>query len=267
MAKVQIADLNKASVLAALYNGARAQGMGFIQYNPEPMTDEQAQDLIDRKIFSFDYLKGRVMKIDISGDEVETSGYDRDNGAGIAEKIIELLRAGADTNSTDIQNIHLNGIDDAMEIELNRIRKPMTEADFVALGRAKERIEMTDDIQGMLLKLCEGHALALKVLTRLLNESKNGFMQILGLDTNRLYGARIWDLYKLCGKDLERFEYHLDMELPNQGTGHVSITGPYCSKVDQDAHFAARKFGKPGSFWALENPPTDPNYEYPIIVK
>ena len=38
-----------------------------------------------------DYIKGKVMKIDISGDDVDTTLYDRDNGSGAAKEIIEYL--------------------------------------------------------------------------------------------------------------------------------------------------------------------------------
>lgn len=40
----------------------------------------------------FDYLKGRVMKVDLSKDEIETAMYDRDNGQGAAEIVINELR-------------------------------------------------------------------------------------------------------------------------------------------------------------------------------
>lgn len=39
-----------------------------------------------------DYLAGRVMKISLKEDEVDTFLYNRDNGKDAAEKIIEALR-------------------------------------------------------------------------------------------------------------------------------------------------------------------------------
>lgn len=86
------------------------------------------------------------------------------------------------------------------------------------------------------------------------------------LDLKRLYGLRIWELYELCDKDVERFIYHALTELPNQETGEWSVTGEYISFIgDNPERKAARQFGKPGSFWALENPPTRRDYEYPIL--
>jgi hypothetical protein len=102
---MDISGFNKAEVLAALYNGSRQQGMGFMhERGASGMTVEQAQDELDkRKDKYFDYLHGRVMKIDLNGDELETRLYDRDNGTGAAERIIGKLRSNAKvTGSPDL---------------------------------------------------------------------------------------------------------------------------------------------------------------------
>jgi hypothetical protein len=90
---MNISGLDKAKVLAALYNRARQQGMGFLHARgSEAMTVEQAREKIaNNKSMYFDYLHGRVMKIDLSGDELDTELYNRDNGRGAAERIIAGL--------------------------------------------------------------------------------------------------------------------------------------------------------------------------------
>lgn len=91
---MNISDLNKAAVLAALYNNARQQGLGFLQVNGvSGMTQDEAQQLLDKagERPYFDYLHGRVMKIAIE-DDLETHLYNRDNGSGAAERVIEHLR-------------------------------------------------------------------------------------------------------------------------------------------------------------------------------
>ena len=89
---MNISHLDKADVLAALYNKAQAQGMGRLQYKPEPMTAEQAAGLLEnnRRPY-FDYVHGRVMKVDLSGDDLDTRLYNRDNGEGAAEAAIKDL--------------------------------------------------------------------------------------------------------------------------------------------------------------------------------
>lgn len=104
---VSIKGLNKAQVLAALYNGSKPQAFGFIHYTPQPMTEQEAAATIVNQGFSFDYLNGRVMKIDISNDDVHTQGYDQDNGTGAVEGIINALRNTNDVNTETIETLHL----------------------------------------------------------------------------------------------------------------------------------------------------------------
>lgn len=92
---IDLTGLSKAAVLAALYNNSRPQGMGILHYDPRPMTEGEAQELLDGGQTSFDYLKGRVMKIDLGKDELHPGLYDRDLGEGAAEGIIAKLREGA----------------------------------------------------------------------------------------------------------------------------------------------------------------------------
>jgi len=89
---VDVSDLNPAQVLAALYNNAKTQGLGFLDFEKEPMSVEQAQEILDSSNDKyFDYLKGRVMKIRIE-KSLDTALYNRDNGEGAAERVIENLR-------------------------------------------------------------------------------------------------------------------------------------------------------------------------------
>jgi hypothetical protein len=88
---IDISGLDKGAVLAALYNASRPQGMGFLHYTPEDMTPEEGADFV-RNYNYFDYLKGRVMKINLKTDELDPCLYDRDNGRGAAEAVIAKLR-------------------------------------------------------------------------------------------------------------------------------------------------------------------------------
>jgi hypothetical protein len=88
---MNIAHLNKAKVLATLYNNAKPQGLGMSQYTPEQMSEKEAASLLEQTTY-FDYLKGRLMKINLSGDELDTFLYNRDNGHNAAEKALERLQ-------------------------------------------------------------------------------------------------------------------------------------------------------------------------------
>lgn len=77
--------MDKARVLMGLYNGSRILGMGIL--DPEankPLTYDEAKALLARQTY-FDYLRGRVMKVDLKSDDLDPRLYDRDNGQGAAE--------------------------------------------------------------------------------------------------------------------------------------------------------------------------------------
>jgi len=87
---IDISTLNKADVLAALYNHSKPQGLGFIQFNPKDMTRDQAEALLVNQQY-FDYLYGRVMKVSILGDQLDPWLYDRDLGQGAAQRAIDSI--------------------------------------------------------------------------------------------------------------------------------------------------------------------------------
>ncbi len=85
---MNISNLSKPKVLAALFNAAKPLGMGFIHYNPAHIMDEaEAEKLLTQGTY-FDYLEGRVMKVDLSKDDLYTALYNRDNGDNAAENAI-----------------------------------------------------------------------------------------------------------------------------------------------------------------------------------
>lgn len=105
--RVSIAGLDKAALLMVLYNGSCPQGAGWLQARRGNMTLEQAREAVGHRDDSsrrfgkdrrgnrdlyFDYVFGRPLKIDLSGDTMDTWLYDRDNGKGSAARLIDELR-------------------------------------------------------------------------------------------------------------------------------------------------------------------------------
>jgi hypothetical protein len=80
---INISKCNKAAVLKALYDNAQPLGMGYMQYTPEDMTLEEAEEALKTHTY-FDYHKGRVMKVDLRKDTLDPYLYDRDNGQDAA---------------------------------------------------------------------------------------------------------------------------------------------------------------------------------------
>lgn len=102
MAMVNIAGLDKSEVLVALWQASRMQGMSFLGFlESGELTLEQAQQEIERRKHTgfdgkdsiyFDYLNGKVMKVDLGQNEFDPRLYDRDNGEGAAQRAIDNLR-------------------------------------------------------------------------------------------------------------------------------------------------------------------------------
>ena len=91
---IDISGLNKVEVLRALYANAKPLGMGMLHFIPGPLPVDEAKELLayDPRYMDFDYLKGRLMKVNITGDSFEERLYDRDNGNGAAARAIATLR-------------------------------------------------------------------------------------------------------------------------------------------------------------------------------
>ncbi len=91
---IDISGLNKAAVLAALFNHSKQQGLGFLHKRGAlGMTEEQAdEELKQSPRASFDYLHGRVMKVHLDSDKLDPRLYDRDNGHGAAARAIATIR-------------------------------------------------------------------------------------------------------------------------------------------------------------------------------
>jgi hypothetical protein len=103
---IDVSDLDLAKVLAALYNAATPWGMGFMDYEKEPMTELNAREILAaRKVF--DYLKGRAIKLNFANPSaVDTERYNSRNGQGAAEAIVYNLRQGMDVNGSLVQTHH-----------------------------------------------------------------------------------------------------------------------------------------------------------------
>ena len=90
MTMLNIKGLDKAAVLCAFYARSRRQGLGHLHYDA-PMSLEEARELLASSS-EFDYLHGRVMKVELLSDEFSPDLYDRDNGEGAAAEAIRDLK-------------------------------------------------------------------------------------------------------------------------------------------------------------------------------
>lgn len=93
MPKVRLNNVTREAALAALFNRAKPQGLGMLQYDKaHVMTEEEARFVLMNGDY-VDYLKGRVIKVDFKNpDEIDTTLYDRDNGKDAGEAAVFFAR-------------------------------------------------------------------------------------------------------------------------------------------------------------------------------
>jgi hypothetical protein len=91
---IDITDLDKAALLAALYNNARLDDQDLAHAaGSMPLTAAQAAAyLASSATGRFDHLRGRVLKVDLPGSALDPTEYDLYNGEGKAARVIENLR-------------------------------------------------------------------------------------------------------------------------------------------------------------------------------
>ncbi len=92
---LDISGIDKAALLANLYNNSRPVGLGFC--DPKSMSEmsyEEAKEIIDSGKLSFDYFNGRVMKIDLDRAKLYVGSYDQNNGEGAALTAINACKNG-----------------------------------------------------------------------------------------------------------------------------------------------------------------------------
>lgn len=106
-------DLEKAKVLAALYNAAKPAGKDMASYDPTPMSYKEAKEISFNKS-NFDYIKGRVVLVIFIGNTFNPKLYNKHNGQNAAETIIDSLQKTNDENNPIISKMHQKNVETAI---------------------------------------------------------------------------------------------------------------------------------------------------------
>jgi hypothetical protein len=171
----------------------------------------------------------------------------------------------------------LNNAVEDIKINLTYRHKEVTMPSHVELLRQRVSLSFTDFLDNMSkddLSSPSPDRQSLNLLNYIGSKFGDPFLHDLVtiMDCKHLYGKRIYKLFvTTCGKDVDRFIYHIKMELPCQicGSFVLAMMEPMDDpkSIDVYAHKMARQFaqGKSNSFWGLEPHPEDPNYSYPIV--
>lgn len=91
---MDIKGYDKNELFRLLYNHAQPFGLGFLHYDPTNMTIKEAKEIIKEagNNLYFDYFKGRSMKVNLSGDDVDTFCYNRDSHVTAEELLSRMIK-------------------------------------------------------------------------------------------------------------------------------------------------------------------------------
>ena len=125
--RLDVNEIDPIILFMVLYNNSKQQGMGFldtsgvhnidqdeakallleqpaaqgsIMRQRNPKKADLINEWIDFQPKMLDYVRGRVMKCNINGIELDTWGYDRDNGEGAAQACIDEAMEIQNDNSS-----------------------------------------------------------------------------------------------------------------------------------------------------------------------
>lgn len=128
--KISIAGISKAILLKCLFDNASSMGPAFCSNHSiavatalTPKMDiEDVEKYIqeclhDNQILRFDYFNLIPLKVDISGDELISTEYDKLHGSGSAERAVEMART--QTNKEKSLKCNL----DELKVELPEINQ------------------------------------------------------------------------------------------------------------------------------------------------
>ena len=88
---IDISKKDKAAVLTALYNHAGPKGLAFLYYDHTPIEVSKARELLEKQGSYFDCIRGRVLRVDLSGYTIDPTLYYKANGEGAAELAISTV--------------------------------------------------------------------------------------------------------------------------------------------------------------------------------
>lgn len=137
---IDIKGLDKAEILVELYNHSHQKGIGIFAARKE-LSVEDARELLKNQT-SFDYLYGKVMKVDLSSDLVfDETLYEIDNGKGKCQNIIDKLKEtkkNREELTTDDMNIEVINTNEKVDTIPKYVNN--NESMSIAVSKPKNKI-------------------------------------------------------------------------------------------------------------------------------
>jgi hypothetical protein len=96
---IDVSDISPARLLAELFNAAGQDVAAETEYNvANTMGQVGAQTLLNKTNFAdkgeyFESIRGRTLRVTITGYRMRAYEYDKANGEGLAQSIVDNIRA------------------------------------------------------------------------------------------------------------------------------------------------------------------------------
>lgn len=91
--KVDITGLDKRVLLRKLWESSKsAPFFAMSNIPPHPLSESEIDKVFEMEEPYADYLSGRVIKTRFTTDLLDPWGYDRDNGSGAMQKVVDSMR-------------------------------------------------------------------------------------------------------------------------------------------------------------------------------
>lgn len=190
--RVDISGLDKAAVLAALYNGSAPIGLSFSVYRPgsldieamrrkmksrkaeigrveeanspdlknPPSLKEEWVRRIGKGEYSFDLMNGRPLHISVAEDSFNPDEYDKRFGKGAAQRIIDILRITGQEAASAIEEIHSSHL-------VAEAKKLIATPPGKYTGNARHMYSVEKRARGVAIEVLHQHELALPTLSDL----------------------------------------------------------------------------------------------------
>ena len=101
MSEIDITGIDKKQLLKELWKNSKTAGFFTMSGMPAPgCNDAEIDRVFSSQDCYADYLCGRVIKTSFKTNKLNPWGYDRDNGAGAMQKVVDAVRAGRSTSAS-----------------------------------------------------------------------------------------------------------------------------------------------------------------------
>lgn len=103
---IDVTGVDLVELAKAAYDLSRPQGLGFLHFTPDPLTDEEAQSLLrdadSHLALSLDYVHGRAVKLTVYRDGDTLSMRDRwyDHSQSQLQELLERIGKTASSQTS-----------------------------------------------------------------------------------------------------------------------------------------------------------------------